>query len=184
MRAIARSPVDGGLRGEPLVRGHVLGQAEQLRCERLLRERDEPPVLDARGNLHHVVVGEAGERPGVPQIHLVHDVVARDQRSHEARGGLAVEGAAALLEQRRLLVQRRVAIELEQASLDLGDDLRARRPFQLPGQDRVVAVEVLEVGRRDDAELLEQLPRQGGLLRDRVAVRGHQLREHVAGRRG
>ena len=58
--------------------------------------------------------------------------------SDETRRGLAVEGAAALLEQGGLLVQRRVAIELEQAPLDLGDDLGARRPFRAarPGSRR------------------------------------------------
>ena len=45
--------------------------------------------------------------------------------------GFAVEGAAALLEQGRLLRQRGVAVELEQPPLDVGHDLGARRAHPL-----------------------------------------------------
>ena len=148
------------LDGEPLVGGDVLGEPEQLRCERLLRQRHDPAVLNARRHLDDVVVGEAGEHAVVPDVDLVHGVVAADERSDEAGRGLAVERAATLLEQGGLLVQRRVAVELEQPALDLGDDLGARHSAELLCELRVVAVEVVEVGGGDDAELVEQLPRQ------------------------
>ena len=90
----------------------------------------------------------------------MHRAVVADERRDESGCRLAVERAAALLEQRRLLVQRRVAVELEQAALELGDDLRTRHAGELLGQNRVVAVEVLQVHRRHDAELVEQPPRQ------------------------
>ena len=155
-------------------------KAEQLGLERALGQRDEAARVDARRHLDDVVVGEPGERAVVAHVDLVHRVVAADERPDEPGRRLAVEGAAALLEQRGLLVQRRVAIELEQAALDLGDDLGARRSLELLGDDRVVAVEVLEVGGRHDAELLQQALRQRRLLGDRAAVRREQLRKHVA----
>ena len=87
-----------------------------------------PVRLDPRRHLDDVVVGEPGERARVPDVDLVHVAVAGDERGDEAGRGLAVERAAALLEQRGLLGQRRVAVELEQLALDLGDDLaRAAR---------------------------------------------------------
>ena len=61
------------------------------------------------------------------------------------RRGLAVERAAALLEQRRLLGQPRVAVELEQLALDLGDPGSARHAVELLGEDHVVGVEVAQV---------------------------------------
>ena len=42
-----------------------------------------------------------------------------------------------------------------------------------------MAVEVVEVVRRDHAELLEQRPRQADVRGDLVAVLGEQLRQHV-----
>ncbi len=123
-RGVARH---GRLSRQPLVRGDVLRETEQLGRERRLRQRDEPAGLDARRHLDDVVVREAGERAVVTDVHLVHGAVAADERRDETGRGLAVERAAALLEQRRLLVQRRVAVELEQVALDLGDHLGARR---------------------------------------------------------
>ena len=171
---------DRRLRGEPLVGGDVLGEPKELRRERRLGKGREAPVLHPRRNLDDVIVRQPGERAVISDVDLVHDAVVADERGDEPGRGLAVERAAALLEQRRLLVQRRVAVELEQAALDLGDDLGPRDAAELLAEDRVVAVEVLEVRRGDDAELLEQVQRQSGLVRDRLAVRGHQLGEDVA----
>ena len=148
----------------------MLGEPEELRRERRLGQGDEAPVLDPRRNLDDVIVRQPGDGAVISHVHLVHDAVVADERGDEPGRGLAVEGAAALLEQRRLLVQRRVAVELEQAALDLGDDLRPRDAVELPAQDRVVAVEVLEVRRGDDAELLEQVQGQSRLAGDGLAV--------------
>ena len=46
---------DGGLGGEPLVRGDVLDEPEELRGERPLRERLRPVASDAGRHLDHVV---------------------------------------------------------------------------------------------------------------------------------
>ena len=116
---------------EPLVRGDVLRQAEQLGRERRLRSGSAPGRVDARRHLDDVVVREPGERAVVAHVDLVHGAVAGDERRDEPERGLAVERAAALLEQRRLLDQLRVAVQLEQLALDLGDGLRARHAVEL-----------------------------------------------------
>ena len=165
--------------GEPLVRRHVLREAEQLRCERCLRQRDGYAVLDARRDLDDVVGGEPRERALVPDVDLVQLAGAGSERCHEARRRFAVERAAPLLQQRRLLVDFWIAVELEQLPLDLGHDGRARGSAELLGEHGVVRVEVAEVVGRNRPELLEQLPRQRHLGRELVAVLGEQRREHV-----
>ena len=65
--------------------------------ERPLLERHDPPRLDPRRYLDHVVVLQARERPGVPHVDLVHVADVVGERANEPGSGLAVEGAAALL---------------------------------------------------------------------------------------
>ena len=60
------------------------------------------------------------------------------ERADETDRGLAVEGAASLLEQRRLLDDLRVPIQLEKLTLDLRDRGGARHPVELLGQNPVV----------------------------------------------
>ena len=97
------------------------------------------------------------------------------ERRDEPDCCFAVERTAALFEQRRLLVQRRVAVQLEQLALDLGDDGRARRrAVELLREHLVVRVEVLEVVRRNDAELVEQPPRLADVGGQLVAVVGEE----------
>ncbi len=81
----------------------VLGEAEQLGRERRLRQRLGPAAIDARRHLDDVVGGEPGERAVVSNVDLVHGAVVARQRRDEPDRSLAVERAAALLEQRRLL---------------------------------------------------------------------------------
>ena len=88
----------------------------------------------------------------------MHLARVRRDRADEADGGLAVERAAALLEERRLLDQVRVAIQLEQLALDLRDGRRAWHAFGLLGEHLVVGVVVVQVVRREHAELVEQPP--------------------------
>ena len=104
--------------------------------------------------------------------------VARE-RGDELRRGLAVERAAAPLEQLRLGRQRRVAVELEQLALDLGDLGRARRADELRGEHLVVEVEVAEVVRRDRRRAVEQRARQVDVAGELVAVVGQQVGQHV-----
>ena len=96
----------------------------------------------------------------------------------EGGRGLAVEGAAALLEQRSF-GQRRIAILLEQLPLDLGHRRGARGVPALLREHLVVAIEVVKIGRGSDAELLDQGSRQLDPLGDVVAV----LAEHPGARR-
>src|SRR5262249_56354860 len=105
--------------GEPLIRGYVLDEPEQLGRQRRLGEGGDGVSRDDRGDLDEVVVREAAERAFVADVDLVHARVAGVERPDQADRRLAVEGAAALLEQRRLLGQGRVAVELEQLALDL-----------------------------------------------------------------
>ena len=85
--------------------------------------------------------------------------VSANREPDELGRCLAVEGAAALLQQLGLLGQRRIAIELEQLALDLGDHLRSGNPVALLGEHPVVLVEVAKVVGGDGAELGEQLRR-------------------------
>ena len=122
--------VERGGEREPLVRRGVLHEAEQLRAQRRLGQRLGAAGRDARGHLDDVVRLQAGEAVAVADVDHLHVAVARRQRAHELRRRLAVVRAAAPLQQRRLLPQRRVAIQLEQLALDglhLGG---ARRPVR------------------------------------------------------
>ena len=149
--------------GEPLVRGDVLHEAEQLGRERRLRQRHG--AARARRAPAPRRRRRRRARRASPSLRTSTTCTSpspRDERGDEAGRRLAVERAAALLEQRRLLVQRRVAVQLEQLALDLRDDLpRAASPSELLGEHLVVARRS-SAGSSDgiDAELVEQLPRQ------------------------
>ncbi len=105
---------------EPLVRGDVLDEPEQLRRERRLRQRLRAVRADPRRHLDDVVGREPGERAAVAHVDDVDGAVVRDERRDEPDRRLAVVRAAALLEQRRLLRERRVAVHAPAA--------RARSP--------------------------------------------------------
>ena len=60
------------------------------------------------------------------------------ERADQSDRRLAVEGAAALLEQRRFLDEVRIAIHLQQLALDLGDRRRAGHAVELFGEHGVV----------------------------------------------
>src|SRR5205085_2243382 len=83
------------------------------------------------------------------------------------------------LEESRLLRQRRVAIHLQELVLDLHHLPRARDAVALLGEHLVVGVEVVQVVRPDDAELLAQPPRQLGPGRDLLAVLGEEIGQDV-----
>ena len=168
--------------GEPLVGRHVLRRPEQFRCERRLRQRDGDAVLDARRHLDDVVVGEPRERAVVPDVDLVQLAGAGGERCHEARRRLAVEGAAPLLQQRRLLVDLRIAVDLEQV-LARSRRRRPREEFRRaarPGRRRA--------RRSSGGSTTESLrdPRAAAAAapprRPARRVLGEQRREHVLAR--
>ena len=105
---------------------------------------------------------------------------ACNERRNQADSSLAVEGAAALLEQRGLLDEGWVAVLLQQLTLDLGHPRRARHALLLFGEHAVVLVEVAEVVRGNRAELLEHRAWLSRLLGELVAVVGEELGQHVA----
>jgi hypothetical protein len=170
---------DRRLRREPLVGRHVLDEAEQLWRKRSLRKRRGTPAIDARREFHDVIVRQPGKRPDVPYVDDVDRAVAVGERGQQPERRVAVKRAAAPLEQRRLLGQQRVAVQVEQVVLDGRDGRGPRLGAELLGEDVVVRVEVAQVVGRDCAQLLEEPSRHMGLSRQLVSVLGDQLRKHV-----
>ncbi len=154
-----------GAHRQALVRRDVLHQPEQLGGERLLWQRVGTVTIDPGRHLDQVVVGQAGQRAGVGHVDLVHRAVAGDQGGEQRDRGLAVVRPAPLLQQGRLLDQRRVAVEVEQLLLDPLHRLGARLLGALLRDDHlVVQVEVPQVVRRERTELADQLGRELELL--------------------
>ena len=85
-------------------------------------------AVDARRDLDHGVVGQVRQRPVVADVDDLDIAGAVVERGDQLRRGLAVEGAAAAREQRRLLGERRIAVHLEQLVLDVDDLLRPGVP--------------------------------------------------------
>ena len=83
-----------------------------------------------------------------------------DERRDQPERRLAVVRAPALHEEVGPLVDGRVAVEVEEISLDLLHDRGARLALQLLPQHGVVGIEVAEVVGRHGAELVEQPSRQ------------------------
>ena len=134
---------------------------------------------DPARELDDVVVRETRHCARVSHVdHLSVPGVARERR--DQRGSrLAVEGAAALLEERWLLRQLRIAIQLEQLALDLGNRDRARGADAQLLEHLVVPVEVTEVRRRNRTELVEQAAWELEPVGDLLPVLGEQPRQHV-----
>src|SRR5207237_4269578 len=109
------------LDGEALVGGDVLDEAEQLGREWLLRQRLCSVGADPCWELDDVVVREAGEGAVVADVDHLDLAVAGGERPDQLRCRVAVVRAAASLEQLRLGREVRIAVELEQLPLDLGD---------------------------------------------------------------
>ena len=124
-------PAECGADGEPLVGRHVLRRARAAPLRAAPGAAGRGRRRDARRHLDDVVVGEPRERAVVPDVDLVHLAGRRRERRDEPGRRLAVEGAAALLQQRRLLVDLGIAVDLEQLLLDLGDGGRARHSVEL-----------------------------------------------------
>ena len=163
-----------GLDRQPLVRLGVLHEPEHVLAERRDRDRVRAVGVDPRGDLDDVVVGEVRDRPGVASVHDLHVARPGRERGDELRGGLAVERAAASLEQLRLLREIGIAVELEQVVLDLRDLLGARRPAGLAFEHLPGPVVVAQVVGGDRPERTEQLGRD---LRLRAQLRQVGLEE-------
>ena len=136
--------VPGGVERELLVRRDVGDQAGVQRLERASTGRGtRPDDRHVARHLDHGVVGEERQRPVVAHVGHVHAGVLR-RRPAARRSGLdcrlGVVGAAALLEQLGLGVQRRVGVHLEQVVLDaqhlLGARARARAARAPPRRGR------------------------------------------------
>ena len=179
MRASTGSRLSAARTVELLVGGDVLDEPEELWSERRLWQRLRPVPPDAGRHLDDVVGRQSGERLAVADVDLVHGAVARRERRDQAECGLAVERAAALHEEVGPLVDRGIAVDVEQALFDLLDDGRPRLALELLAQHGVVRVEVAEVVRRDRSELVEQPAWQLDLVGELVTVLGEQGREHV-----
>ena len=109
----------------------MLDEPEQLGRERRLRERQRrrrgrrvPAARRRRRRPGRPACRRCGRRPSCTA-----PASTPLSEAHQPDGRLAVVRAAALLEQRRLLRQRRIAVHLQQLALDLGDrSRRAARP--------------------------------------------------------
>src|SRR4051794_15790641 len=112
-----RVAADGRLRGEPLIGGDVLHKAEQLRRDRWLRQRLGAAGTDLGQHLDDVVVGKALDGPVVADVDDVRLPGVRGERTDEPDRGLAVERAAALLEERWLFDESWIAVKVEQLAL-------------------------------------------------------------------
>ena len=171
--------VDRGVERELLVRRHVRDQSGEQRVERLDRLGGHPCAADPGGHLDHALSSRNGRRAVVAEVDHLHVAAVGHQRGDQVDRGLGVVGAAALLEQRRLLVQRRVGVQVEQLPLDRGDLCGPGRGGLLLGDHGVVRVEVPQVVGRQDPEPAQEVQRQSG-RRQRARTRARAGR---AGRR-
>ena len=180
MRAVAGSPVTAACDREPLVGGDVLGEAEQLGRERRLRERHGPPRSIRAGTS---TTSSSASPASVPPLRTSTSCTSPSpgtERGDEARRGLAVERAAALLEQRGLLVSAGSRYSSSSRARSRRPPPRAASPSQLLGQDLVVARRSTGGSRTGSTPSSSSSCRgSADLLGERVAVLGEQLREHV-----
>lgn len=186
------------LQGQVLVRGHVRDQPGVQRVQRADRQRRDTLRPHRRLHLDDGVVRQERQRAAVVRVHhLVRRTTARpsptatlngwpfgpaaasQERRRQVHGGLRVERAATLAEQRRLLVERRVPVHLQEFLLHRGDlggprGLGAELPYDL-----VMRVEVPQVVGGDDAEAVHDRVRQTEVVGDGLAVLGEQPGQDV-----
>ena len=137
-RAVTGSRVTRRLRGESLVGGHVLHEAEQLGRERRLRQRlGAGPARFARAARRRRRPARPVDDAFVPDVDDLDVARAGRERGDQGRRGLAVERAAPLLEKRRLLGDLGVAVDVEQA-----------RPRSRPPRPRAARRPAARRGRR------------------------------------
>ena len=119
-----------------------------------------PVAVDPGRDLDDGRVGQVGECPVVAHVDDLDVAGAVVERRDQLRGRLAVVGAAAGREQRRLLGQALVLVQLEQLALDVDDLLRPGVPGALVVDDLAGLVVVAEVVGRDRPDGADQLARQ------------------------
>jgi hypothetical protein len=178
-----RHPVDTsferGLQGQLLVRGHMRDQARVQRLDRVDRQGLGAGRGDAGRYLDHRLGGQERQPVAVADVDDLHVTAIRGQGRHEVDRGFGVVRAAALLQQFRLLLQRRVGVHLEQAFLDGRHLLGAGRRGELFGHHRVVFVEVAQVIGRYDTEAPQEGRRQTDAGREVLGVLGEQSGQDV-----
>src|SRR6266536_2712475 len=170
---------DGCPDRQALVGLHLLDQAEQLGREGREGQGVGAGGVDARRDLDHGVGRQVREGPVVADVDDLHVAGAGVERGDELGGGLAVEGAAAPVQQRRLGVERRVAVQAQQLLLDRRDLLRPGRAAPLLREHLAGQVEVAQVVGGNGAEQADQPDGQVDLVRERLGVPLQQLRQAV-----
>ena len=123
----------------------MLHQAEHLRRERVGRLRERACTVHPARELQHVAVGHVRDRPLVQHVDDLLVERTGVERGDESRGGVRVPRPPAFLEELRLRVERRVAVELQQPGLDLENLLGARAMRPLVFQDLARTVVVAQV---------------------------------------
>src|SRR5262249_35880824 len=154
--------------GEHLVGGHGLHEPEHLRRERRHLDGMRTVEVDQRRHLDDGLVGESGDRATVTYVDVMVRTIAGEQRRHESGGRLAVVRAAALLEQARLMVERRVGVHVQQRLLDAQHLGRTVLSDALMMHLVVRAVEVAQVVARDRADGAHEFHRKAGVAGDVV----------------
>ena len=92
-----------------------------VRSQHRNRERFRPRSAHQRGNFDDCVLGQLRDHTIVLDINDLNIGTPAEQRSQKIERRLALVGTASLHQQIRLVVQLRVAVQLEELALDLHD---------------------------------------------------------------
>ena len=154
-RTSARSPDSRGADRQPLVGLDRSDEIAHRGLHRRLANRVGAVAVDARRDLDDVVGLELRHRAVVADVDDLDVPGPVVEGREQLRGGLAVEGAAAMCQQLGLSVERRIGVHREQLAFDVHDLLGAMVPAVLLGQDVIEGVVVAQVVRRDRAEVAD-----------------------------
>ena len=136
-------------------------------------------TVDDGRDLDDRVVGQVRDRAVVPNVDDLHVAGAVVEGRDELRRGLAVERPAAMIEELGLLVERRVAVHLEETSLDVHDVTGAGVAVLLLSEHGPRHVVVAEVVGRDRAHPADQVGRHPQFLGELVRILVEQVRQSV-----
>ena len=105
--------MNGSLERQLLVRRDVRNESgvQRINWREGLSERPMP--ADACWHLNNVMISEKRKRAVVAQVDDLHITLVGDQGRHEIHRRFGVVGTATPLEQIRLLIYRRVGIDLQ-----------------------------------------------------------------------
>jgi hypothetical protein len=127
-------------------------------------------AVDPGGDLDDGVVGQPGQRPVVPDVDDLDIAATIVERRHELGRRLRVEGPAAVLEERWLGMEARIAVQVEELRLDLDDLVGPGVAVTLLGQDGIELVVVAQVIGRDRAEHADEVGRHAHHLAEPVRI--------------